>query len=380
MSQSVSPSILWFIPAGGDRRYLGSSRGVRAPSYRHFSTIARAADTLGYDGVLIPIGRGCQDPWVLASALSTETKRLKFLVAVRPSLLSPTLAARAAATLDRISGGRLMVNIVSGGSATELAGDGVHLEHDQRYAHTDEWLSVYRRVLSGETVNLDGQHVRVEGARAEFLPVQSPYPPIYFGGSSPAGIRTAGRHADLYLTWGEPPEQVAEKIRQVREEAAAAGREVRFGIRLHVVVRETEAEAWQVAENLIADAEPALLEEARRRLSLGDSVGQQRMLALHGVARDRESLLIGPHLWAGIGLLRGGAGTALVGDPQQVAEAMREYQALGIDTFVLSGYPHLEEAYHVAELLFPLLGRSSSLLANGPYEWERVTAVGGVPR
>lgn len=370
MSASTAPSVLWFIPCSGDRRYLGSNRGNRAPSYRHFATIARAADTLGYDGVLVPIGSTHRDPWALATALSTETERLKFLIAVRPSVISPTLAARQAATLDRISGGRVLVNIVAGGSGEELAGDGVHLEHDERYAHADEWLTVYRRVLSGETVDLDGKYVKVKGAKLEYPPVQSPYPPIYFGGASPAGIATAAKHVDLYLTWGEPLDLVAAKFAEVRQAAAAQGRQVRFGVRLHVIVRETEEEAWQAAERLIQDADAAVLEEARRRLAASDSVGQQRMLALHGVSKDRESLLVGPHLWAGIGLLRGGAGTALVGTPQQVAETLRAYQALGADTFVLSGYPHLEEAYHVAELLFPLLGKQNGLADKVPYEWD----------
>lgn len=374
MSASTAPSILWFIPGSGDRRYLGSSRGNRAPSYRHFATTARAADTLGYDGVLVPIGSTGRDPWALATALSTETERLKFLIAVRPSVLSPTLAARQVATLDRISGGRVLVNIVAGGSASELAGDGIHLEHDERYAHADEWLTVYRRVLSGETVDLDGRYIKVKGAKLDYEPVQSPYPPIYFGGASPAGVRTAAKHVDLYLTWGEPLEQVAAKFAEVREAAAAEGRQVRFGVRLHVIVRETEEEAWEVADRLIRDADPALLEEARRRLAQSDSVGQQRMLALHGVSKDRESLLVGPHLWAGIGLLRGGAGTAVVGNPQQVAETLRAYQALGADTFVLSGYPNLEEAYNVAELVFPLLGKENRLAADVPNEWESVLA------
>lgn len=374
VSASTAPSILWFIPCNGDRRYLGSNRGNRAPNYRHFSTIARAADTLGYDGVLVPIGSHNRDPWALATALSTETERLKFLIAVRPSVLSPTLAARQVATLDRISGGRVLVNIVAGGSSSELAGDGVHLEHDERYAHADEWLTVYRRVLSGETVDLDGQYVKVKGAKLEYEPVQSPHPPIYFGGSSPAGIRTAAKHVDLYLTWGEPLEQVAAKFAEVREAAAAEGRQIRFGVRLHVIVRETEEEAWEVADRLIRDADPALLEEARRRLAQSDSVGQQRMLALHGTSKDRESLLVGPHLWAGIGLLRGGAGTAVVGNPQQVAETLRAYQALGADTFVLSGYPHLEEAYNVAELLFPVLGKENRLASDLPHAWEAALA------
>lgn len=380
MAESGVPNILWFIPSGGDRRYLGSSRGSRKASFQHFETIARAADALGFDGVLIPTGQGCQDAWVLASALASVTERLRFLVAVRPGVISPTYAARAVATLDHISGGRAMVNIVAGGNPQELAGDGIHLDHAQRYSLTDEWLTIFRRVLAGEVVDFTGKHLQVKGAQRNFAPLQQPYPPIYFGGSSAAGIGVAGQHSDVYLTWGEPPELVAEKIRAVKRQAVLAGRTVRFGIRLHVIVRETEEEAWAVADRLIQDADEQLIATARERLASGESVGQQRMLALHGNGTDRESLKIGPHLWAGIGLLRGGAGTALVGNPEQVAEAMREYQALGIDTFVLSGYPHLEEAYYVAELLFPRLGKVSGLFEERPVLEDLVLSAGGRPR
>jgi alkanesulfonate monooxygenase len=186
-----------------------------------------------------------------------------------------------------------------------------------------------------------------------FPPVQSPYPPLYFGGSSPAGQRVAAEHVDVYLTWGEPPADVAEKIAQVRALAAERGRSLRFGIRLHVIVRETEAEAWRDADALIKHLSDDVIAAAQKRFAQMDSVGQQRMARLHGGRRDK--LEVSPNLWAGVGLVRGGAGTALVGNPHQVAERMREYIDIGIDRFILSGYPHLEECYRFAELVFPLL-------------------------
>lgn len=346
--------VLWFIPTHGDGRYLGTARSGRVTSYAYMRQIAEAVDTLGYHGALLPTGASCEDAWLVASAMLPVTERMKFLVAIRPGLMSPTLAARMAATFDRISGGRLLVNVVTGGDPVELAGDGVHLDHDARYGVTDEFLSVWRGVLAGETVDLAGEHIHVEGARLLFPAVQKPYPPLYFGGSSPAAQRVAAKHVDLYLTWGEPPDQVAEKIRDVRRLAEAEGRTMRFGIRLHVIVRETEEEAWRAAEGLIRYVDEKMVARAQERFARMDSHGQSRMRVLHN--DSRESLEISPNLWAGVGLVRGGAGTALVGDPETVAARMREYEALGIDTFVFSGYPHLEEAYRFAELVFPLVG------------------------
>jgi alkanesulfonate monooxygenase len=345
--------LLWFIPSHGDGRYLGTTKGGRTAEYSYFRQIAQAADRLGYKGVLIPTGKSCEDPWLLASALAAETEQLRFLVAVRPGLMSPTLAARMASTLDRISHGRLLINVVAGGDPVELAGDGLFLSHDERYEATDEFLTVWKRLLSGEEVTLKGKHINVDGAKLLFPPIQIPYPSIYFGGSSPAGQLVAAKHADVYLTWGEPPAQVEEKISQVRKLAEQQGRTIEFGIRLHIVVRETEKEAWNAAERLIRYVDEKTIQEAQRVFSRYDSVGQQRMRQLHN--GSRESLEISPNLWAGVGLVRGGAGTALVGDPETVAERLLEYHQLGIRYFILSGYPHLEEAYRVAELLFPLL-------------------------
>jgi alkanesulfonate monooxygenase len=345
--------ILWFLPTHGDGRYLGTAVGGRDVTLRYLRQIAQAADDLGYYGVLLPTGRSCEDSWVVASALAPLTERLRFLVAARPGLQSPTVAARMTATLDRLSAGRLMINVVTGGDPVENKGDGIFLSHDERYEVTREFLAVYRDLLAGSIVNHRGKHITIEDGRLMYPPVQQPHPPLFFGGSSDVANDVAAESIDKYLTWGEPPSQVGEKINRVAALAAAKGRRISFGIRLHVIVRETKAEAWRAADDLISHVSDDAIANAQTIFARMDSVGQRRMTELHGGGRDR--LEVSPGLWAGVGLVRGGAGTALVGDPQAVAARMKEYMALGIDTFILSGYPHLEEAYRFAELVFPLL-------------------------
>ena len=354
-------NVFWFLPTHGDSRYLGTSEGARQVDHDYLKQIAQAADHLGYEGVLIPTGRSCEDPWVVASSMLSVTTRLKFLVAVRPGLHQPGLAARMAATFDRLSKGRLLINLVTGGDQVELEGDGVFLDHTARYEQSAEFIRIWREIIArshaGEAFDYEGRHLSVRGAKLLFPPVQDPYPPVYFGGSSPAAHDLAAEQVDTYLTWGEPPVEVAKKVADVRARAQKHGRELRFGIRLHVIVRETEDAAWKAAEDLISRLDDATVLRAQSAFSRMDSEGQRRMAALHGNGRKRTraDLEISPNLWAGVGLVRGGAGTALVGDARTVAARIEEYASLGLDTFVLSGYPHLEEAYRFAELVFPLL-------------------------
>ena len=345
--------VFWFLPTHGDSRYLGTRHGGRAVTHNYLKQVAQAADELGFEGVLIPTGRSCEDAWVVASSLAPLTERLKFLVAIRPGIVSPTVGARMAATLDRISNGRLLINVVTGGDPDEQRGDGIHLSHAERYEAADEFLQIWRSVLQGESVNFDGKHLQVDKARALYPPVQKPYPPLFFGGSSPEAHELAAEQVDVYLTWGEPLEAVAAKIDDMRARAAVHGRTLKFGIRLHVIVRETDAEAWRAADELISHLDDETIAAAQQSFARYDSEGQRRMAALHGGRRDQ--LEVAPNLWAGVGLVRSGCGTALVGDPQTVAARIKEYAALGIDYFIFSGYPHLEESYRVAELLFPHL-------------------------
>jgi alkanesulfonate monooxygenase len=355
--------IFWFIPTHGDSRYLGSSRGARVTDLAYFKQIAIAADSLGYEGVLLPTGRSCEDSWIVAASLIDATRNLKFLVALRPGLVAPTQSARMAATLDRLSGGRLLVNLVTGGDAEELAGDGQFLDHAARYEQSAEFIRIWREVLarshSGEALDHDGQHLSVKGGKLLYPPVSRPYPPVFFGGSSDAAHDLAAEQVDTYLTWGEPPADVARKLADVQARAAAHGRQLQYGIRLHVIVRETEDEAWRAAAELVSQLDEATVAAAQARFKGMDSVGQRRMAELHGGRFDkaniRSGLEISPNLWAGVGLVRGGAGTALVGSPQQVADRIKEYAKLGLEHFILSGYPHLDEAHRFAELVFPLL-------------------------
>src|SRR5690606_24991581 len=302
--------IFWFLPTHGDGHYLGTAKGARTVDLGYLKQIAQAADQLGYEGVLIPTGRSCEDPWLVAAALAPLTERLKYLVAVRPGVISPTASARMTATLDRLSGGRLLINVVTGGDPQEAAGDGLFFSHVDRYALTEEFLRIWREVLAGETVDFKGEHLRVEGAKLLYPPVQQPHPPLYFGGSSQAAHELAAEQVDVYLTWGEPPAQVAEKIADIRARAASKGRTVRFGIRLHVIVRETEQQAWQAAEELIEHLDDDTIARAQSAFSRFDSEGQRRMAALH--QGKRENLEVSPNLWAAVGLVRAGAGTALV--------------------------------------------------------------------
>jgi alkanesulfonate monooxygenase len=352
----------WFLPTQGDGRGLietgdappaGVAGGLREASIAYLTQVATAAEDLGFEAALTPTGGWCDDAWVVTSMLSETSERLKFLIAFRPGLVSPTLAAQMAATFQWHSQGRLLLNVVTGGDADEQRAFGDFLEKEERYRRTGEFLEIVRRLWDGETVDYSGEHLRVEGATIHRLP--DPRPEIYFGGSSPAGIEVAAAHVDVYLTWGEPPAAVAEKIRRVRAAAADRGREVRFGIRLHTISRDDSAAAWAGAERLLDSVPAATIAQVQAKLRQSQSEGQRRMLELHGGSRD--SLEVYPNLWAGVGLGRGGAGTALVGSHAEVAALIEEYADAGIEEFVLSGYPHLEELYWFGEGVLPLLER-----------------------
>ncbi len=349
--------IFWFIPTHGDSRYVGTSKGARQVDHAYMKQIAVAADNLGYEGVLIPTGRSCEDPWITAASLIDATKHLKFLVALRPGVTTPALAARMAATFDRLSGGRVLLNLVTGGDEQELKGDGLYEDHATRYQTAAEYTKIWREILTrshtGESFTFHGDRLKVDDAKLLYPPVQHPHPPLWFGGSSEAAHELAAEQVDTYLTWGEPPAAVKEKIENMRARAAAKGRRLNYGIRLHVIVRETNEEAWAAANDLIQYLDDDTIAAAQKKFAQMDSVGQQRMAALHN--GDRSKLEVAPNLWAGVGLVRGGCGTALVGDPETVAARIQEYADLGIGTFIFSGYPHLEEAYRFAELVFPLL-------------------------
>ncbi|WP_299556711.1 LLM class flavin-dependent oxidoreductase [uncultured Mycolicibacterium sp.] len=368
----------WFLPTYGDSRLIvggghgtpiGEAHGDRDASIDYLASIVRAAESFGFTAALIPTGAWCEDSFITAALLARETTSLKFLVAFRPGLVSPTLSAQMAATFAKHEPDRIMLNVVVGGESHEQRAFGDFLDKDARYARADEFLEVVRRLWAGETVSLNGKYLSVENATIPTLP--DPVPPLYFGGSSPAAGKVAAKHCDVYLTWGEPLDAVRDKIDWIRKLAAEQGRELRFGIRLHTISRDTSEEAWAQAGKLLAALDEETVRKAQEGLNRSESEGQRRMLALHeqhrreGTWSDARSLEIAPNLWAGVGLVRGGAGTALVGSHTEVADRIAEYAELGIEEFVLSGYPHLEELYWFGEGVVPVL-RERGLFSGGP--------------
>lgn len=351
----------WFIPTnGGDGRHVvGGGHGTaaeaagRPASVPYLGQVARSAEQLGFEAALTPTGAWCQDAWVSTAMLSQVSERLKFLIAFRPDSVSPFLAAQMSGTFQNLSGGRLLLNVVTGGEDHEQRMYGDFLDKDSRYDRCGEFLHIVRRLWADETVTFEGEHLSVADAHLDQRP--DPIPEIYFGGSSPKALEIAARHADVYLTWGEPPAAVRDKVERLRKLAADEGRELRFGIRLHVIARDTAEEAWAEARRLlthISDDDIARIQAGLRR---SGSESQRRMLDLN--AGTRDDLEVYPNLWAGIGLVRGGAGTAMVGSHAEIADLVEEYAAVGIEEFILSGYPHLEESYHFGEGVLPELAR-----------------------
>ena len=350
----------WFLPTNGDSRDIvggghgvatGTAGTIRAASLAYLGQVARSAEQLGFEAALTPTGAWCEDAWLVTAMLTEVTERLKFLVAFRPGLISPTLSAQMAATFQRHSNGRLLLNVVTGGESAEQRAYGDFLDKEQRYARCDEFLDIVTRLWRGETVTHHGDHLQVEGARLATLP--DPVPDLYFGGSSGPAGPVAARRTDVYLTWGEAPAAVDSKLRWMDALAREAGRTLRYGIRLHVISRDTADEAWRQAGRLIDGVDEAMVRRVQENLARSESEGLRRMRELHGGSRD--NLEVSPNLWAGVGLVRGGAGTALVGSHTEVADRIEEYARLGLSEFILSGYPHLEEAYWFGEGVLPIL-------------------------
>jgi alkanesulfonate monooxygenase len=361
----------WFLPTNGDGRDIvggghgmatGAAGAIRPATVKYLGQVARSAEQLGFEGALTPTGAWCEDAWLTTAMLTEVTERLKFLVAFRPGLISPTLAAQMSATFQRHSEGRLLLNVVTGGEAAEQRAYGDFLSKDDRYARCAEFLEIVTRLWAGETVTYEGTHLQVEGARLARVP--DPIPPLYFGGSSAAAGPVAAQYSDVYLTWGEPPAAVASKLAWITELSTEKGlsskraRPIHFGIRLHVISRDTSEEAWRQADRLIEHVDEAMIRKVQEGLAQSESEGQRRMRELHSdfhAGGSRDGLVVAPNLWAGVGLVRGGAGTALVGSHTEVADRIEEYAKLGLDEFILSGYPHLEEAYWFGEGVLPIL-------------------------
>jgi alkanesulfonate monooxygenase len=350
--------IHWYLVAQ-DGRYPWSPKGARRTDFAYLSQLAGAIDHCGYAGALIATLAGGTDPWNTATGLALKTERMKFIVAQYAGVMSPLWLAQTACTVDEISRGRLIINVITGNQPTNDA-LGVLLDHDARYELADEYWGAFRRLMAGETLDMDGSFVKMKGAKLLLEPVQKPGPELMFGGSSEPALQFCAKHCDTWLSLALPPPQVAEKVARVKAMATAQGRTLRCGLRLHVIVRDTEEEAWQAAQWLYDRMDKGAIMRRVEKMQSGDGVGAKLMTDLIGVGvddlpRDARAFEVYPGLWGGIGLIRNGPGTTIVGSPDTVLRMIREYEAAGIETMIFGGYPHIEEAYRFADLVLPLV-------------------------
>jgi alkanesulfonate monooxygenase len=362
-------NVFWYMCAP-DGAYPWQPEGSRKVDLGYYRQLALAYDQLGYTGALF--ATGAHDVWVLAGALLSHTERLKLLVAIHPGLIAPTLLAKMAATLQEFSRGRLLINVVSG-DAKMLGAYGMTMPHDERYDMADEYLQIWHRLFAGETVDFKGRHFQTEGAKLA-LPVGQGIepPPLWFGGSSDKAIDVAAKHVETYLSWGETPDQIGAKVDLVKARAEQLGRKLEYGIRLYVIVRDTDEEAWAAAADLYGRMDERAIAANQRFVGKSDSVGQQRMTAMHGGQKPENlrDLEIAPNLWAGIGLVRPGPGTAIVGSPDTVIRTLEAYKKAGVNTFILSGMPLLEEAFRFGEKVLPRLDVSREVSAAKQFTWS----------
>jgi alkanesulfonate monooxygenase len=342
----------WFIPTAGDTSAFGVPGAAIRPSLESFVAIARAAEEAGFEYALVPVQSLCYDAWISCAMVAAQTSRLKLLVAARPGYIQPATMAKMISTFDQLSGGRILVNLIAGPGGPEEAAEGLFLEHDDRYGVMDETVTVMRRLWTEqEPFDFAGRFFRLEAARIRPRPFQQPHPPFYLGGVSGAAKQVAGKHADVYLGWLDTVEQLRADFAEARAAACAHGREgaLRFGVRGQVIVRPTEAEAWDAAHRLVEHAPEALKDTARGIWEQSQANTRMKRLA------ERDDNRVGPHLWSGLATVRQGAGVAIVGNPQQVADTLHEYIGLGATEFCLSGYPHAGEATRFGQLVMPLL-------------------------
>jgi alkanesulfonate monooxygenase len=323
----------------------------------YLSTIALAHENAGFDRVLIGYHSSAPDGFQVAAYAAARTTRLKFLLAHRPGFVAPTVAARNLASLDQLSDGRLAVHIITGGSDEEQARDGDFLTKDERYARTDDYITLLRKTWTSDTpFDHEGSHYRVRDSFSAVKPVHGQLP-VFFGGASDAAIRVAGKHADAYALFGETVEGVADNVRKVR--AAAEGRDIQFSLSLRPILGRTEEEAWARAARILEEAKALKARGAQSffRLAHNTSTGSQRLrdIAAGGAVRDKR-------LWTEIAALTGAQGnsTSLVGTPEQVVEALLAYWDVGIRKFLFRGFDPLEDAIDYGRNLLPLLREATA--------------------
>ena len=351
----ITPSLRfgWFIPTYGDASTLVPHEDADqiAPGIELFGDVAQAAERAGFDYALVPVAVACWEAWISCSMIAARTEKLKLLVAARPGYIVPTMMAKMISTFDQLTKGRVYINLIAGGSTTELAGDGIYYDHDERYEIMNEGVEIMKRAWTeSDPVSYHGKHFDIKNAVIRPAPHQQPYPRFYIGGESEAAQNIGAEHANVFFFWGDTPENTAKKIANVRARADRHNRgdDLTFGMRLQIIVRETEEDAWKKAWSLI---EGATDEQRNHRATVRDESQSDRRM--WEISNQTDDYRVAPHLWSGISTIRTGAGMAVVGNPQQVADTLQQFVEIGCTEFCLSGYPHAEEAERFGELVMP---------------------------
>lgn len=344
-----SVEVSWFSAlCDDDYEFLGVPEERLKSSWAHCSNIVRTVDRLGFDNVLLPSGYQLGiDSTAFAAGIATHTEQIQLLLAVRMGEMWLPQLARQLATIDQMAGGRLTVNIISSDIPGEV------LESEPRYQRTREWMHVLRSLLNGESIDFHGDFVDLTLDPPRARTVSGHCPPFYFGGFSPAAKDTAAEHADVFLTWPDTVAGVADTVTEMTERASGYDRELKYGLRAHVIVRETEDEARAAAVRLLSKLDDDEGEKIRQKSLDTASAGVARQNELREAAEDDG--FVEANLWTGVGRARSGAGAAIVGDPDQVLAKLQAYQEIGIGAFILSGYTHAAEADLFARHVLPNL-------------------------
>ncbi len=356
--QRPEPKFDWFIPIDGDGAHIGTVRAERPPTFEYLREVVETAERNGFHSLLIPtrFANGLfeekaplAETWTTVTALAAVTSQIRFLIAVRPGFISPGLFAQMAATLDQISGGRIDLNVVPGGIQGDFERFGETSDHANRYERAEEFIAALRALWQKPApVDFDGQFINLKGAMVS-PGVVNGGPKFYLGGASDRALDLAGKQSDIYLAWILPQEQIAAHIERANEKFEDAGRKASYGLRTHIIVRDTESQAWDAAEDLLSEAASVVRDQRSSAFAGTAMVGQRAQ------ARVVEDHRLGAHLWNGISTVRVNCGTAIVGTPEQVVGELLGYWKLGIDEFILSGFPHVEECDRVAESVIPLV-------------------------
>ncbi|MCA0301476.1 MAG: LLM class flavin-dependent oxidoreductase [Proteobacteria bacterium] len=341
----------WFLPTAGDTTAYGLASAQVPSSLPLFDKIVAAAEANGFEYMLVPVQTACWEAWITSAMMVARSKSIRMLVAARPSYINPVLLAKMIATFDQLSGGRICINLIAGQSEAENQSEGIRWGKEARYEIMDEEVAILKALWTTKgPVTYEGKYHQIRGAQIRPHPLQQPHPRFYLGGGSKDAWEVSAKHSDVHLFWGDTYDRIRANMAEIRAMAARHGRgdAIGFGMRLQVICRPTEKEAWEFAHELVGHASESQKAFVKERFATSEANRRVRELAQQGEVIERN-------LWTGITQVRPGAGIAIVGTPEQVADTLQDYIDLGCHSFCLSGYLHDEEAERFGKWVMPIL-------------------------